>query len=140
MSLALLAMLPILLTEYGFQSRAGMVEGFRASWRLRRTLVRLAFWIILLLFVGLRPVGFLVVGLGIVLNELGAVVLRRRLRIDMGHEKPNGLPHTHLIHAFDPIRHWDPCSGDVAPGSAAARWEFAGRTSSNWGDVASDPL
>ena len=96
-SLVLLAVLPILLTEYGFQSRARMVEGFRANWRLRRTLVRLAFWIILLLFGGPRPVGFLVVGLGIVLNELGAVVLRRRLRIDMGNEKPNGLPHTHLI-------------------------------------------
>ena len=70
MSLVLLAALPILLTEYGFQSRAGMVEGFRANWRLRRTMVRIAFWIILLLFVGLRPVGILVVGLGIVLNEL----------------------------------------------------------------------
>ena len=33
-SLVLLAVLPILLTEYGFQSRARMVEGFRANWRL----------------------------------------------------------------------------------------------------------
>ena len=97
MSLALLAVLPILLTEYGFQSRAGMVEGFRANWRLRRTLLRLTFWIILLFFIGFRPVGFLIVGLGIVLSELGTVVLRRRLRIDMANEKPNGLPHTHLI-------------------------------------------
>jgi len=96
-SLVLIAVLPILLTEYGFQSRDGMVEGISASWRFRRTLVRLAFWITLLLFIGLRPVGFLVAGLGIVLSELGAVVLRRRLRIDIGNGKPNGLPQTHLI-------------------------------------------
>ena len=97
MSLVLLAALPILLTEYGFQSRAGMVEGFTAKWRLSRTLARFAFWFILLFFIGLRPPGFLVAGLGLVLTELGAVVLRRRLRIDITNNKPNGLPHTHLI-------------------------------------------
>jgi hypothetical protein len=74
-----------------------MVEGFIAKWRIRRTLVRIAFWFILLFFIGLRPPGFLMVGLGIVLTELGAVILRRRLRIEIGNEKPNGLPHTHLI-------------------------------------------
>ncbi len=97
MSLLLLAALPILLTEYGFQSRAGIIEGLSAKLRLRRTLVRVAFWFILLFFIGLRPIGFLVVGLGFVLTELGAVVLRRRLRIDIENEKPNGQPHTHLI-------------------------------------------
>lgn len=97
MSLVLLAALPILLTEYGFQSRAGMLEGFSANWRLRRTLVRFAFWIILLFFIGLRPLGILIAGLGIILTELGAVVLRRRMRIDIENQKPNGFPHTHLI-------------------------------------------
>jgi hypothetical protein len=38
-----------------------------------------------------------VTGLGIVLTEMGAVVLRRRLRIDIANNKPNGLPYTHLI-------------------------------------------
>ncbi len=97
MSLVLLAALPILLTEYGFQSRAGMIEGLSAKWRFRRTFVRFTFWFILLFFIGLRPLGFLMAGTGIVLTELGAVVLRRRLRIDIANSKPNGLPHTHLI-------------------------------------------
>jgi len=95
--LALLAALPILLTEYGFQSRARIVEGISAKWRPRRTLVRFAFWFSLLLLVGLRPIGYLVVGLGFVLTELGAIVLRRRLRIDIENEKPNGHAYTHLI-------------------------------------------
>jgi hypothetical protein len=96
-SLILLAALPILLTEYGFQSRARIIEGFNAKWRFRRFLVRFAFWFILLFFIGLRPIGFLVVGLGWVLTELGTVILRRRLRIDIDNQKPNGLPQTHLI-------------------------------------------
>lgn len=97
MSLALMAMLPILLTEYGFRSRAGIVEGIHASWRPTRTLVRSAYWLILLLLVGPRPLSLLMAGLGIVLTELSAVVLRRRLRIDIDNERPNGQPHTHLI-------------------------------------------
>jgi hypothetical protein len=96
-SLLLLAALPILLTEYGFQSRARIIEGLSAKWRIRRTLVRVAFWFILLFFIGLRPPGFLMAGFGIVLTELGTVVLRRRLRIDIGNEKPNGQPYTHLV-------------------------------------------
>jgi hypothetical protein len=74
-----------------------MVEGFMADWRIRRTVVRFAFWLILLFFIGLRPPGFLVSGLGIVLTELGVVVLRRRVRIDIANQKLNGLPQTHLI-------------------------------------------
>ena len=97
MSLILLAALPILLTEYGFQSRIGMVDGFTAKWRIQRALVRFAFWFVLLFFIGLRPLGFLVAVMGFVLTELGSVVLRRRLRIDIANGKPNGLPHTHLI-------------------------------------------
>jgi hypothetical protein len=96
-ALVLLAALPILLTEYGFQSRAGIVEGFTAKWRSTRTLVRFATWFLVLLVVGLRPLGYLVVGLGFALSELGAVVLRRRMRIDIAKGRPHGLPHTHLI-------------------------------------------
>lgn len=97
MDLVLLAALPILLTEYGFQSRAGIIEGFVAKWRLRRTLVRLAIWFLVLLAIGLRPLGFVSAGLGIVLGELGAVALRRQVRIDIEKGRPHGLPHTHLI-------------------------------------------
>jgi hypothetical protein len=59
--------------------------------------VRFGFWFILLFFIGLRPPGFLLVGLGLVLTELGTVILRRRLRIDIDNQKSNGLPQTHLI-------------------------------------------
>lgn len=97
MELALVAALPILLTEYGFQSRAGIVEGFIANWRPRRTLVRLALWFLVLLAIGLRPQGFLVAGLGIVLGELVTLALRRRVRIDINKGRLHGLPHTHLI-------------------------------------------
>lgn len=97
MELALLAALPILLTEYGFQSRAGIMGGFIAKWRLRRTLVRLAIWLLVLLATGFRPLGFLAAGLGIVLSELGAVALRRKVRIDIDKGRPHGLPQTHLI-------------------------------------------
>ncbi len=97
MALVLLAVLPILLTEYGLMSRSGIVEGFTAKWRPTRTLVRFAFWFLVLLVVGLRPLGFLVVGLGVVLSELGAVVLRRRMRIDIEGGKPHGLPYTHFV-------------------------------------------
>ena len=97
MTLAILAALPILLTEYGFRSRAGIVEGFTANWQPRRTLVRLAYWVLVLIAIGMRPQGFLTVGLGIALTELGAVVLRRRVRIDMEKGRPHGHPATHLI-------------------------------------------
>jgi len=97
LALVLLAVLPILLTEYGLMSRSGIVEGFTAKWRPTRTLVRFAFWFLVLLVVGLRPLGFLVVGLGVVLSELGAVVLRRRMRIDIEGGKPHGLPYTHFV-------------------------------------------
>ncbi len=97
MALVLLAALPILLTEYGFQSRAGIIEGFTAKWRPTRTLVRFAFWFLVLFAFGLQPLGYLLVGLGVVLNELGAVVLRQRVRIDVEKGRPHALPHTHMI-------------------------------------------
>ncbi|MCH8339298.1 MAG: hypothetical protein IH858_10750 [Chloroflexi bacterium] len=97
MDLVLLAALPILLTEYGFRSRARIIEGFVAKRRLRRTLVRLAIWFLVLLAIGLRPLGFVLAGLGMVLGELGAVALRRQMRIDIEKGRPHGLPHTHLI-------------------------------------------
>ena len=97
MSLALLAALPLVLTEYGFQSRAGIIEGLAANWRPRRTLTRVVIWIILLLSMGLRPQGYLMVGSGILLTEMGAVILRRRLRIDIENGRPHGGPYTHMI-------------------------------------------
>ena len=93
----LLFTLPALLTEYGFQSRAQLVEGFAANWRPRRTAVRLAYWALVLLTLEFRPLGFLIAGLGVVQSEMAAAILRRRVRIDVGKGKAHAYPHTHFI-------------------------------------------
>ncbi|MCH8094583.1 MAG: hypothetical protein IH953_08310 [Chloroflexi bacterium] len=60
-------------------------------------MVRLAIWFLVLLAIGLRPLGFVLAGLGMVLGELSAVALRRQMRIDIEKGRPHGLPLTHLI-------------------------------------------
>ena len=97
MQLVLLIAFPILLTEYGLQSRARIVEGFSSKWRPRRTLVRLAYWALILGVSGLRPSSLIGGGLGFVLTEIGAIILRRRLRVDIDANRPHGSPATHLI-------------------------------------------
>ena len=93
----LLFTLPALVTEYGFQSRGGIVRGFEAAWRPRRTAVRIAYWILVLIALGFRPLGLLIVVLGVVQSEIAAAVLNRRVRIDVKKGLPHGYPHTHFV-------------------------------------------
>lgn len=97
MQLVFLVAFPILLTEYGLQSRGRIVDGFSSKWRPRRTLVRLTYWALILAVSDLRLPSLIGVGLGCVITELGAIVLRRRMRVDIENNRPHGLPATHLI-------------------------------------------
>ncbi|MFQ5923228.1 MAG: hypothetical protein ACE5M4_10330 [Anaerolineales bacterium] len=106
MVLIILSAFPILLTEYGFQSRGRIVEGFTTNWRWTRTLVRLVYWALVMVGMKLRPPGLLVAGLGLVLSELGVIVLRRRMRIDVEKGRPHGVPYVHLIPYVPGLLFW----------------------------------
>jgi hypothetical protein len=73
------------------------MAGFIQKWGFRRTFLRFSLWFLVMLAIKPEPVSVLVVGLGFIISELGALLLRRRLRIDIANEISNGNPLTHLI-------------------------------------------
>ena len=94
-----LGLLALLLSEYGLRSRAAAQAGWEGLWRPGRTLLRLVFWMASGAWILGRP------GLGavllllvmFVLGELGAVLLRWRLRRDQRSGRRHGAPATHLL-------------------------------------------
>lgn len=97
--LYLIALLALLLTEYGFQARQTALTRFLGAWPLRRTLIRLALWLGAWVLSG-RPLalpglgGFLAAA---VLTEVSVWLLRRRLRRDVAAGSGHGRIDTHLL-------------------------------------------
>ena len=99
MTLFQIGLLALLLSEYGLRSRAAAQAGWEGLWRPGRTVLRLLFWVASGAWIFGRP------GLGAVLallvmfalGELGAVLLRWRLRRDQRSGRRHGTPATHLL-------------------------------------------
>jgi hypothetical protein len=91
--------LVLILTEYGLTSRAAAIQHLTGGWRWSSALTRWAVWIAVALLTGVfrTPAGWLQVIEAVVVTELGAVVLRRRVSADVKHSAPHGRPWTHLI-------------------------------------------
>jgi len=92
-------LLALLLSEYGLRSRAAAQAGWEGLWRPDRTVLRLLFWAATGLWLSWPPRPSQVpVLLGLfVLGELGAVLLRWRLRRDLRSGRRHGNPATHLL-------------------------------------------
>lgn len=94
---AILALFPIWLTEYGLLSRRTTLERLTGNWRPGRTGLRLAFWFLFWLHAGADGPAVLRAGLGFVVGELAAYLLRSRMRTDLKDGRTHGAPVTHLI-------------------------------------------
>ena len=94
-----LGLLVLLLSEYGLRSRAAAQAGWEGLWRPGRTVLRLLVWAAAGLWLsGPLRLGLVAVLLGLfVLGELGAVLLRWRLRRDIRSGRRHGTPATHLL-------------------------------------------
>ena len=96
-------LLALILSEYGFRTRSQAVARFSGLWRPWRTVLRLAYWVALLLLAGRGgPGGGLLALLGgwFLLGELGALLLRWRMRADISGGRPHGAALTHLAPVF----------------------------------------
>ena len=92
-------LLALLLSEYGLRSRAAAQAGWEGLWRPGRTLLRLVFWAAAGLWLSWPPrpsQAPILLGL-FVLGELGAVLLRWRLRRDLRSGRRHGTPVSHLL-------------------------------------------
>jgi Trk-type K+ transport system membrane component len=92
-------LLALLLSEYGLRSRAAAQAGWEGLWRPGRTVLRLLFWAASGAWIFERPGlgAVLVLLVMFVLGELGAVLLRWRLRRDQRSGRRHGTPTTHLL-------------------------------------------
>jgi Trk-type K+ transport system membrane component len=92
-------LLALLLSEYGLRSRAAAQAGWEGLWRPGRTVLRLVFWAASGAWIFERPGlgAVLVLLVMFVLGELGAVLLRWRLRRDLRSGRRHGTPATHLL-------------------------------------------
>lgn len=96
---ALAAALILTATEYGLLGRAQAIERLAGPWRPARTLARLAAWFAIGLLGGLwrSPLGWTALLTAVVVTELGALFLHRRVRHDAGRAAPHARPWTHLL-------------------------------------------
>jgi hypothetical protein len=97
----LVALVSVLLTEYGFQTRKRAMNQLTSSWRYLRTLARVGIWILALLWWFLRTRLFIPVlvmlFVGILSSEIAVLLIRRRTRKDVDGDYPLGRPSTHLL-------------------------------------------
>lgn len=91
------ALLTLLLTEYGLQTRATAIERLVGRWRPGRTLLRLAIWVLAWIGSHRTPSSAAVLGAGFLLGEAAAVWLRRSVRTDVKKGHAHGRPIAHLI-------------------------------------------
>ncbi len=94
-----LGLLVMVLSEYGFQSRARAQSRFGTFWRPPRTAIRLAIWVAIWLLAG-RPMNrcaLIFLAAGILLAEIGALLLRWRIRRAEQKGDAYGSPLLHLI-------------------------------------------
>ena len=93
-----MGLLVLMLSEYGLRSRRATQAGWKGLWRPRRTMLRLALWAAIGMLVWWPPrPGVLPLLLGLfLLGELGALLLRWRLRVDVRSRRKHGRPFTHL--------------------------------------------
>ena len=93
-----MGLLVLMLSEYGLRSRRATQAGWKGLWRPRRTMLRLALWAAIGMLVWWPPrPGVLPLLLGLfLLGELGALLLRWRLRQDVRSKRKHGRPFTHL--------------------------------------------
>lgn len=94
MSVALLA---LLLTEYGLQTRAVAIDRLVGSWRPGRTLLRLTIWVLAWIGSHRTLSSAAVLGMGFLLCEAAAIWLRRSVRTDAKNGHAHGRPTAHLI-------------------------------------------
>jgi hypothetical protein len=101
LDLYLLSLLSMLLTEYGFQTRKRAVLHLSAAWRPFRTLARIFFWMIALLWCFLQtrekwPV-IILFFIAVFSGEIAIQIVRRRTRKNVAGNYPLGTPLTHLL-------------------------------------------
>lgn len=96
----LFGLFTVLLTEYGFQSRARALERFKVRWLWRRTALRLMLWLgYAVLLLGRGTPATLAVLVGAVASALTEIVTylhRRSLRASLSQGSPHGSLRGHL--------------------------------------------
>jgi hypothetical protein len=97
--LYLIALLTLVATEYGIQTRKAAMANLVGKWLWRRTLLRALVWVATWQISGGSPewAQLSLLGVAVALGELCALILRRAIRADIMRGHPHGTPLSHLM-------------------------------------------